>query len=876
MNRIVAYVRTRRALFSALLVIALVGLGFLALHDLTREIGLRDVKSAYHLIDQRQIAAALALTAASYLALTLYDVLALRTIGRRLPWRTAALASFTSYTISHNLGLGLITGGSARFRIYTRAGLSPGDVVRVVAIASGTFWLGVFAVTGTALLFGGASEATAMLGLPGGSGHMVGAAVTAAIAGLFLVRILGPRTIRLFGWTVPLPSPALLAGQLIVAAVDLATAAAALFVLVPSAAPAMMPAFFVAYALAMIAALITHVPGGLGIFEAVILATVPVDKAGLAAALIAYRLVYYILPLALGVLLLTLQEGRDRRLGRLLSQAQKMASGVAPMLMSVSSFLGGTLLLLSGSTPAVPGRLHDLHAVVPLPFIEASHFAASLSGTGLLLLAPALYRRLDGAFVAARALLLAGAVFSLTKGIDYEEALVCLAIAGLLQWTRPAFYRSTTLVSGIFTPAWIASVGAVGALTLWVGLFSYKHVPYENGLWWDFALHGDASRYLRASLGTTMLLAAVAFWRLFAPASPRGALPGLPDAMPAILAEADRTDAMLALTGDKRFLFSSDGDAMLMYQIRGASWIVMGDPVGPRHAWTELLWQIRSMAHAAQGRLMLYQISSDMLELAIALGLQIVKYGEEAIVDVPPFSLEGSRMRSIRQTVRRAEREGARLEVVPADEVAALLPELSRISDAWLESKGQREKGFSLGRFDADYLARFDCALVRVEDRIVAFANIWRTDNRRELSVDLMRHGDDAPTGTMDFLFAQLMRWGQEQGYARFSLGLAPLSGIDSHRLSPLWAKAAAVIFRHGERLYGFRGLRAYKEKFAPRWEPRYIAAPGGAGLILAMRDLNRLIGSPMPSPVQPRYASTPRTTDDASVAPLTMLVPAE
>ncbi|MFP5456189.1 MAG: lysylphosphatidylglycerol synthase domain-containing protein, partial [Alphaproteobacteria bacterium] len=346
MNRIVAYVRTRRALFSALLVIALVGLGFLALHDLTREIGLRDVESAYHLIDQRQIAAALALTAASYLALTLYDVLALRTIGRRLPWRTAALASFTSYTISHNLGLGLITGGSARFRIYTRAGLSPGDVVRVVAIASGTFWLGVFAVTGTALLFGGASEATAMLGLPGGSGHMVGAAVTAAIAGLFLVRILGPRTIRLFGWTVPLPSPALLAGQLIVAAVDLATAAAALFVLVPSAAPAMMPAFFVAYALAMIAALITHVPGGLGIFEAVILATVPVDKAGLAAALIAYRLVYYILPLALGVLLLTLQEGRDRRLGRLLSQAQKMASGVAPMLMSVSSFLGGTLLLL--------------------------------------------------------------------------------------------------------------------------------------------------------------------------------------------------------------------------------------------------------------------------------------------------------------------------------------------------------------------------------------------------------------------------------------------------------------------------------------------------------------------------------------------------
>ncbi|MFZ5704742.1 MAG: bifunctional lysylphosphatidylglycerol flippase/synthetase MprF [Pseudomonadota bacterium] len=875
MSRVLAFVRARRAPLSALLVVLLVGLGFVALHDLTREIGLRDVKNAYHLIGDRQIVAALALTAASYLALTLYDVLALRTIGRPLPWRTAALASFASYTISHNLGLGLITGGSARFRIYTKAGLAPGDVARVVAIASGTFWLGVFAVTGGALLLGGASRTTAMLGLPPGSGHVAGAVVTAAIVGLLLFRLFGPRTIRLFGWSVPLPSSPLLAAQMLVAAIDLAAAAAALFVLVPSASPELMPAFFVAYALAMITALITHVPGGLGIFEAVILATLPVDKAGLAAALIAYRLLYYILPLALGVLLLTLREGRDRRLGRLLSHAQKMASGVAPLLMAVSSFLGGTLLLLSGSTPAIPGRLHDLHAVVPLPFIEASHFAASLSGTGLLLLAPALYRRLDGAFVAARALLLAGAVFSLTKGIDYEEAIVCLAIAGLLQWTRPAFYRSTTLVSGIFTPAWIACVGAIGALTLWVGLFSYKHVPYENGLWWDFALHGDASRYLRASLGTAMLLAGFALWRLFAPAPQAAGATRLPSAVPAILAEAERTDAMLALTGDKRFLFSSDGDAMLMYQIRGASWIVMGDPVGPRHAWTELLWQIRSMAHAAQGRLMLYQISGEMLELAIALGLQIVKYGEEAIVDVPPFSIEGSRMRSIRQTVRRAEREGASFEVVDACDVPALLPELERISDDWLESKGQREKGFSLGRFDPDYVVQFDCALVRAGGRIVAFANIWRTANRRELSVDLMRHAGDAPPGTMDFLFASLMRWGQQQGYARFSLGLAPLSGIEAHRLSPLWVKAAAIVFRHGERLYGFRGLRAYKEKFAPRWEPRYVAAPGGAGLILAMRDLNRLIGHPRPSDATARMATPERARPALHVAPPVM-VPAE
>jgi len=801
--------RERRGAFSVTLVIALLAIGFLALHRLTGTLRLRDIEAAFHMIGPHEVVMALACTAISYVALTFYDLLALHVIGKPLPWRTAALASFTSYTISHNLGLSLITGGSARYRVYSSAGLSGPDVARIVAIASVTFWTGVLAITGIALVFRDGSLQLGGLTLNEAAVHAAGSAILMLVACFTFAGATGRRTIAIFGVLFPLPSAVL------------------------------------AYALGIIAALISHVPGGIGVFEAVALATIPVDRPALAAALIAYRLLYYLLPLALGIVVLALHEGRQRRLGRAIAGVRRIASDLAPLLMSAASFMGGALLLLSGSTPAIPARLHALHAIVPLPFIEASHLAASLVGTGLLLLAPGLYRRLDGAFVTARALLIAGAIFSLAKGIDYEEAIVCLSIAALLQWTSPAFYRTTAFVSHAFSPAWIASVAAVGGLSLWVGLFSYKHVDYENSLWWDFALHGDASRYLRASLGTAVLLAGVALSRLFAPAAPRRNGSLLPTGLADILATADRTDAMLAYTGDKRFLFSPEGDAFLMYQIRGSSWIVMADPVGPRARWSGLLWTIRSMADAAQGRLMLYQISSDMLELAIALGLQIVKYGEEAVVQVPEFSLDGSRMRSIRHTVRRAEREGAAFEVVPSDRVAALLPELAAISDEWLEAKGQREKGFSLGRFDPGYITRFDCALIRVGGRVVAFANIWHTANRHELSVDLMRHGAGSPPGVMDYLFASLILWGQAQGYRRFSLGLAPLSGIEAHRLSPLWAKAAAMIFRRGERFYGFRGLRAYKEKFVPLWEPRYIAAPRGLGLVIAMRDLSRLIARP-------------------------------
>ena len=289
-----------------------------------------------------------------------------------------------------------------------------------------------------------------------------------------------------------------------------------------------------------------------------------------------------------------------------------------------------------------------------------------------------------------------------------------------------------------------------------------------------------------------------------------------------------------------------------MYQLRGTSWIVMGDPIGEPAAWPALLWRIRDLADAAQGRLLLYQISAPVLDLAIGMGLHIVKYGEEAVVDLPDLRLETPRLRSLRKAERAAARRGLTFRVVPAAAVPVILDELRAISDDWLAAKGQSEKGFSLGRFDPEYLAHFDIAVAMVEDRIVAFANLWLTANREAASIDLMRHRDDAPHGTMDFLFVHLLQWARERGFATFTLGIAPLSGIDGRRLAPAWARAAALIFHHGERLYGFRGLRAYKEKFSPRWEPRYIAGPRGVGMVQGLRDLSLLVGR-VPTP--PRRA---------------------
>ncbi len=841
-----AFTRYRTAI-SIALVAGLALLGFTALHHLSAEVHLHQVQSAFHALSIWQVAASIGLTTVSYFLLTFYDVLALKIIGRPLPYRTAALASFTSYTLSHNLGLSLLTGGSARYRIYSANGLSGGDIARVIATASMAFWAGILIMAAAALAVHRSTLSIGPMLIAIELQHLIGYVILSVTAFLLFMVRKPNQSLRVLKWTLPLPSTKQAGFQILVAGLDLAAASAALFVLVPDATATIFPLFFLGYALAVIVSLVSHVPGGIGIFEAVIIATLPnVDMPSLLAALVAYRAIYYLLPLVVAAVLLTVHEHKQWKgqLDASLKASQQAVSSVAPMVMAALSFVGGAVLLISGSLPAIPARIHMLHNVVPLPFIEASHIAASLAGTMLLLLSPALYKRLDAASLLTRALLLSGAVFSLAKGFDYEEAGILITIAALLHWSRRAFYRHTIFTVQSLTTGWIVGVAAIVSLSLWLGFFAFKHVDYQSDLWWQFAWKGDASRFLRASFASAILLAGTIIVRLFGPAEKieHSAEPELADQLSAFAA-TNRTDSFLALTGDKRFLVSASGQAFLMYQVQGNSWIVMGDPVGERAEWPDLLWLIRERADAAQGRLLLYQVSTDVLPIAIDLGLQLIKYGEEARVDLSSFTLDGPDAKRLRYSQGRAVREGACFEIVSAADIGPILPELRQISDAWLAAKSHTEKAFSVGRFDPSYLLKFDCAVVRLKGKIIAFANIWATPNRNEISIDLMRHVEVMPNGTMDFLFISLMRWGQKHGYRWFTLGLAPLSGIEARRLAPMWARAGAFLYRHGDSFYGFEGLRAYKDKFSPVWEPRYIAGPHGVGLARSLIDLQTLVG---------------------------------
>jgi phosphatidylglycerol lysyltransferase len=804
-----------------------------------------DIVRALEALPGDAMAWAGALTAVSFVALTGYDVLALRFVGHSLPYRRTALASFIGYAFSNALGFPLFTGMPLRFRLYSGWGLSSVEIGQLVGFNAATLWLGFFALGGLVFLLE-PLRLPALLHLPFATARPLGVLLLLVVAAYLAATAAVRRPLRIRDVELALPSPRLAIAQLAVGAFDWAVASAVLYALLPSTADISWPAFLGVFLLAQIAGLVSHIPGGLGVFEAVTLLLLPIPESQLVASLVAYRAVYYLAPLLAATAALGAYEyrrGRERfeRLGALLGRG---LSVVVPQALAITTFLAGVILLFSGATPAVGTRLGWLHSVLPLPVIELSHFLGSIAGAALLILAWGLQRRLDGAFYLAVGGLAAGIALSLLKGLDYEEATILVVMLAALLASHREFYRKASLLSEPLSLQWITAIVVALGAAVGLGLFSYKRVEYSQDLWWRFATDADAPRFLRATVGALALTLAFATLRLLRPTRPTATQPSPADLERVAVAAAASpyTYAHLALLGDKGILFGGER-AFLMYGVEHKSWVALGDPIGAEEERIELAWRFRQLVDEHDGWTVFYQVRPDSLPLYLDLGLTLLKLGEAARVPLADFALEGGHWKSVRHALRALEKEGCRFALVPAAEVPPLLPELARVSTEWLGSKQTREKGFSLGFFDPAYLSRFPVAVVRRGGAVVGFANVLPGGDREELSVDLMRFAADAPRGTMDLLFVELMQWGKAQGYRWFDLGMAPLAGLEPRPLAPLWSRVGSAVFRLGEHFYNFQGLREYKDKFQPVWEPRYLAGPGGLALPRVLANIATLVG---------------------------------
>lgn len=287
----------------------------------------------------------------------------------------------------------------------------------------------------------------------------------------------------------------------------------------------------------------------------------------------------------------------------------------------------------------------------------------------------------------------------------------------------------------------------------------------------------------------------------------------------------------------KSYFFSHTRRSFIAYRTEANVAVALGDPSGPEDELEDVIVRFLAYCRDNGWSVAFHQTLPDLLPLYARHGLRALKVGEEAVVELGPFASKTSRSKKMRYTRRRyGEREGYTARWHETPHSPELLEEIKSISDGWLTLPGRRERGFTLGKFDLDYLRKGRLFVVRDGGgRAQAFVNEVPSYREGEATIDLMRHRPDTPNGVMDFMLIELMLAYFGEGYERFDLGLAPLSGLGESTDSTLEERGLKMLSQRLERLFSYKGLREYKAKYNPAWEDRYLVYSGGPQNLLSI-----------------------------------------
>jgi uncharacterized membrane protein YbhN (UPF0104 family) len=333
LRRAIAVLRERQILHKLGIVISItiIGTACYILFHMLRDLEIADLMEAIRETPRLNILLAALCVAAGYFTLTFYDLFALRTIGKAdVPYRVAALAGFTSYSIGHNVGASVFTGGAVRYRIYSAWGLTAVDVAKVCFVAGLTFWLGNAAVLGLGVSYH-PEAASAVDQLPPWLNRLAAFGLLIALVAYVAYVWQRPRIVGRGTWTVTLPGGPLTLLQILIGIVDLGFCALAMFILLPEEPHVGFVVVAVIFVSATLLGFASHSPGGLGVFDAAMLVGLwQFDKEELLAGMLLFRVLYYLTPFILSVTLLTLREvivgARNKRVREAIARLDEQAA----------------------------------------------------------------------------------------------------------------------------------------------------------------------------------------------------------------------------------------------------------------------------------------------------------------------------------------------------------------------------------------------------------------------------------------------------------------------------------------------------------------------------------------------------------------------
>lgn len=547
-----------------------------------------EVRASMDAMPGHRLWAAVGWTFLAYAVLTIYDRLGSVYAGYPVSYIRTSLASFCAYTLAHNLGVAAVSGAAVRFRFYAAWGLPPAAIAKIVAFTSLTFGLGGFFLGGLVLML--EPQVLPWVGEHTPAWVMRAVALLMwAIVGTYIVLSKLVPHFTLFGHKIDLPGFRMALAQTTLATVDVAVTAAIFYALLPPAEGLTFLKFLGIYVAGYTAGLAASVPGGIGVFDGFILIALQPYVSGpeVVSALLLFRLFYYIIPLFLAGGLFAAFEINQRRhlLGGWFSKEQGATDALEVPALAGLVGLGGIALIFIGALPPKPSPLLNPGLLDVLEG-AATHFAASVVGSLMLVVAYGMLRRLRVAWWAGLILLANGALVAWLRGEPWWLTGGFLVLMALVAAVPSAFYRPARLTSEAMSSGTIVALiaGLICAFTL--ALVAYRG-PLAGEAWWSVVFSSQAPASLRFGVGLAGVLLLVAVVRLLRPAR----IMTLPydDLARLKLLELGATPPHTA----DGAIFDEDGKAGLAFTREGRVLVGLGDPVGEEQARIALIWRFR-------------------------------------------------------------------------------------------------------------------------------------------------------------------------------------------------------------------------------------------------------------------------------------------
>ena len=540
-----------------------------------------------------------------------------------------------------------------------------------------------------------------------------------------------------------------------------------------------------------------------------------------------YRFFEFWLPLFAGVLTFLLKI--NKLLMRILPAVFLLALGI--------------INIVSVLTPAITERLISLKDFLPVQIIHASNYFVMTAGLFMLVTSAFMLKGLRTAWWFALVLSVVSAIGHLTKAIDFEEAIVALIVVFTLIATRKEYYiknnprlRTVGLQTALLSIAAVLIYGNVGFYFL-----DKKHFDIDFSLiqsvrytLQNYFLVGSAdlipadafAKHFLLSISTSGFLTMIFFiYTIIRPYvfKSNSSIEDLENAKLLVRQYGNSAMDYFKTYSDKMIFNAEDKKSFIAYRISGNFAVVLENPVAENT--DEIKYCIQKFEiYCYQNGLksIYYRVPEESLNAFLSLGKKNLFLGQEAVVDLTAFSLEGGNKKSLRNALKKVSEKGFKATVHIAPIKDGLLQKIKAVSDEWLMDTERSEIIFSQGIFVWEELKQQTIITVEnAEEKTVAFLNIIPDYAKGEGTYDLIRKTKDAPNGIMDFILVELFHYFKSKNYSAVNLGFAPMSGInDPHTFSERSMKFA---YEKIKSFSHYKGLREFKEKFSPIWHNKYL-----------------------------------------------------